>query len=186
VKRKIILPLLISLAVVASMTAGTYKAYVTMKVDPVVGNTSVAELAFAPGNGNVSSDFITTDPGNPMQIIFNFGDVQPNSQYLYEETLKITNNKPYAVQLKVSAVTWPMSSSQGNLEIWHGGCVYNAYAWMYSSKYGGVQPGTINLAAHGTAGDTDYISFFLATDYTCPAGSYNGTVTFYAWVWEAP
>jgi hypothetical protein len=184
--RKIILPIVICLAVVASMTAGTYKAYVTMKVDPVVGNTSGAELAFAPGNGSVSSDFITTDPSNSMQIIFNFQNVQPNSQYYYEETLKITNNKPYAVQLKVSAVTWPMSPSQGNLEIWHGGCSCNSYAWMYSSKYGGVQPGTITLGASGGGCDTDYISFFLATDYTCPAGTYNGTVTFYAWVWQAP
>ncbi len=184
--RKIILPIVICLAVVASVSAGTYKAYVTMKIDPVVGNTNVAELAFAPGGGTVSPDFVQTDPGNPMQVIMEFGNVQPNSQYLYEETLKITNNKPYAVQLKVSAVTWPMTAAQGNLEIWHGGCANNLYAWMYSSQFGGVQPGTINLTAAGTPGDHDYISFFLQTNYGCPAGTYNGTVTFYAWVWQAP
>jgi hypothetical protein len=182
--RKIILPLVICLALVASVSAGTYKAYVTMKIDPVVGPTSVAELAFAPGSGTVSADFVKTDPGNSMQVIMHFGKVQPNSKYYYEETLKVTNNKPYTVQLKVSNVSGTITNLD-NFEIWHGGCGLNPWANFYMSKYGGVvNTGSCTITL--PANTSDYISFMLSTDYDDPAGTYNGTVTFYAWVWQAP
>lgn len=184
--RKVILPLIVCLALVASIGAGTYKAYVTMKIDPVVGPTAGAELAFAPGSGLVSPDFVRTDPNNSMQVIMAFGDVQPNSTYEYHECLKVTNNKPYDVELKVWAVTGNITTLD-NLEIWHTGCSCNPYEWMYSSKYGGVKPAKIILKASGDGGgcDTDYISFHLNTDYNDSGGTYTGTVTFRAFRWEA-
>jgi len=188
VKRKIFLPLIISLAVVASVSAGMYQANVTMKIDPVVGATGGSELAFAPGSGGasgVSGNFITTDPNNALQIIVDFGQVQPNSIYQYHEVLKVTNNKPYDVELKVSAVSGNITTLD-NLEIWHGGCSCNTWQWMYASKYGGVQPGKIILKAHGDACDHDYISFFLSTAYTDPGGNYTGTVTFQAYKYQSP
>ena len=184
-KRKILLPLIISLAVVASVSAGMYQANVTMKIDPVVGSTSGAELAFAPGSGTVSPNFIQTDPNNSLQIIMHFGNVQPNSIYQYHEVLKVTNNKPYDVELKVSAVSGNITTLD-NLEIWHGGCSCNPWAWMYSSKYGGVQTGKIILKANGTACDHDYINFYLSTAYTDPGGNYTGTVTFQAYKYQSP
>lgn len=183
-KRKIILPLVICLAVVASIGAGTYKADVTMNMDPIVGPTGGAELAFAPGGGTVSPDFVRTDPNNSMQVIMHFGNVQPNSMYMYEETLKVTNNQPYAVQLKVSNVSGTITNLD-NLEIWHGGCGINPWANFYMSKYGGVvNTGSCTITL--PANTSDYISFMLSTDYFDPAGSRTGTVTFYAWRYEAP
>jgi hypothetical protein len=107
VKRKILLPLIISLAVVASVSAGTYTAQVTMNVDPNVTNTSAAELAFESLGGAVDNDFIVTygTGGGANQVKFDFGNVQPDSVYSYMNVLYVTNMKPYRVKLRVSDIS---------------------------------------------------------------------------------
>ena len=185
-KRKIILPIVICLAVVATMTAGTYKAYVTMKVDPVVGSTSVAELAFAPGTGQVAPNFIVPDSGQSLQVMLDFGQVQPNSNYKYEECLKVTNNKPYSVDLYVDNVSGNILSLLPNaqLEIWGSD---SPWPWMWenipgsSTRYPATASNFYTIPAYGTT----YISFRLTTSYYATGGTYTGTVTFYAWRWQS-
>jgi len=230
VKRKIFLPLIISLAVVASVSAAGYTALVTMDIDPIVGDTSAAELAFQSVGGAVADNFIVTydTGGGANQVKFVFGNVQPDSVYSYMDVLYVTNMKPYRVKLAVSDVSGSIKTLLDNenavLTLYgrysghpenvppgvilpscgNRGSMYNEYAYggyddsMYDSGYG------IFTVTHTTANDyvnpswhpqrlqaypnflsypgdwnscRIFLSFRLATCHTCPAGTYDGTIT---------
>jgi hypothetical protein len=147
VKRKILLPLIISLAVVASVSAGTYTAQVTMNVDPTVTSTSAAELAFESVGGAVDNDFIVTADtgGGANQITFDFSNVQPDSVYSYMNVLYVTNMKPYRVKLRVSDVSGDIKTLLDSKQ-----AVLTLYG-RYSGHPENVPPGVI-LPSCGTRG----------------------------------
>ena len=147
---------------------------------------SVAELAFAPGTGQVAPNFIVPDSGQSLQVMLDFGQVQPNSNYKYEECLKVTNNKPYSVDLYVDNVSGNILSLLPNaqLEIWGSD---SPWPWMWenipgsSTRYPATASNFYTIPAYGTT----YISFRLTTSYYATGGTYTGTVTFYAWRWQS-
>jgi hypothetical protein len=177
--KKVIFPLVVALALVASVSAGAYTAAFTMDIDPVVESTSGAELAFAAASGSVGNNFI--QPGNnPLQVKMVFGQVQPDSEYRYEECLKVTNNKPYDVGLAVASVSIPEPLfSYCDFQIWEAD-----YPWktQYESWGGTVQPWTHTF--HLGAGQSTYLSFRLRMHGTAAAGTFIGTTTFKAEKWE--
>jgi hypothetical protein len=101
--RKVIFPLVIVLALVTSVGAASYVAQVGNEGVSAVDDTQDAELALAPAANLIATDLVELT-GDPDIITVNFRNIQRNSLYRYENVLKITNNKPYAIQLKVKDV----------------------------------------------------------------------------------
>lgn len=196
--RKVIFPLVIALALVASMSAAAYTAQVTMDIDPVVGATGGAELAFASAGGAVADDFVVgyDTGGGAYQVKFDFGNVQPDSTYIYWNCLEIINNKPFPVEVTipqhVSGDLYDNLLAPGYATLsvlrtpnsgWGPPCDY-----MYDSDY---TPGAwhsnavTKLREYGMIGNPynryrQFIPMRLVTDHTAPAGTYTGTITFKA------
>lgn len=184
--RKVILPLVIALALVASLGAtASYYARVDMEVDPEVGSTTLAELAFDTGEDAVADEFVIVT-GNPAVVSVDYGDIQADSNYNYYWVVEVTNNKPYDVCLRVK-------SADGQLDDTNDGVGFQV--WMTDDR------GTTNLTLiydeEGIDtpvtwfcipdGETVYMSFEVMTSSyqgtnlgSLSAGSYQGTFQFEA------
>jgi hypothetical protein len=193
VKRKILLPIVICLAVVASMgAASAYTARVSINADPTVGSTIAAELAVWYNTSNPIAEDVLSYTGSPDVVKVELQTVQRDSEYIYESVLQVTNQKDYGVWLCVENVS-------GNLGQWYGagGTNYGDAAknfdfkimghssttgWQcfWTNGHGGSPTegswGWVWLTAHETAD----VSFYVWAGNGAAAGDYNGTITFKA------
>lgn len=186
--KKLILPLIMIMVLVASVGGSSYVATVSMKIDPEVGPTQEAELAFASAGDDIADDFVVVPVDDPLVVKFDFGKVQPKSKYQYNQVLAVTNGKPYEVTLSIESVsdgdsgnlvTELLNMDYAELAISKSDISWETSNLMYDSTDGLAQA-TIILSGHGTANDTAYISFRLITNSDAPEDTFTGEVTFKA------
>ena len=181
-KRKILLPIIICLAVVGSVAAATsYTARVDVEADPTVGHTKNAELAIYYDKSDPIAEDVLNYTGSPKVVEVKLKKVQRNSEYIYRRVLKITNNKLYDIWLRCENVSsnlgdWEAdfnftmvghsTAAPGDQCLWtdgHGGDSTSPPAW-----------GVIKIPAGATA----YVSFEVETGNAPDHTSYTGTITF--------
>lgn len=173
--RKIILPLVLVLALVASVGAFSgYVAEVSMDADPTVSSTTEAELAVA---RNSSPDVVSSDvieyTGTPAVVEAKFKKVQRNSEYNYYWVLKITNKKPYDVCLDVMSVTDSLNDTHDfDFRIW---ATPTETQDRLCQLWGNGAP----VSSYCLADDSScYISFIIDTGDNPSYTNYHGTITF--------
>ena len=191
-KRKILLPILICLAVVGSVAAATaYTARVSIDADPDVGHTKNAELAVFFDKTNPIANDVLNYTGSPKVVEVKLKKVQRDSEYIYKEVLKVQNNKPYNVWLTVEDVStnlgdWYAPGSYGQ----PGNDKFN-FKIMAKSTTTGWQcfwvdghGGSSTVGSWGwillTPGETVPISFYVQAGSNTVGGSYTGMITFKA------
>jgi hypothetical protein len=193
VKRKIILPIVICLAVVASMgAASAYTARVSINADPLVDSTTVAELAVLYTQSDPIAEDVLSYTGSPYVVKVELQTVQRDSEYIYEKVLQVQNNKDYGVWLCVENVS-------GNLGAWYAPGSYGQpannnfnFKIMGHSSTTGWQCFWVD--GHGgpptpsggygwvwlNAGETADVSFYVQAGPATTGGTYSGNITFKA------
>ena len=177
--RKLVLPLVIMLALLATVSGAQYMARVDMTVDPIEGHTYDSELALSIPSNPIAQDFLSyvAGAGQGDVVLADFKTVQRSSEYFYKQVLYITNNKPYDVTLKVSSVDIVTdgsgASGQFTFQIMGQPPVY-----LISLDSDGT-PSMQNTIAI-PAGGTHTIGFRLTTTDTCEAQTVVFTVHFVA------
>lgn len=189
--RKVILPLVIALALVASVAGANYVAQVDMEADPNVVGTQAAELAFSFNTSDpVANDVLSWDYGSPRVIEADFGDVQRNSEYDYYWAMQVTNNKPYDVCLMVKDVTGNLGASGDDFELRIWANETDRAEFKYCSAGGEYSELWRDFERRASAewcpcyclpaGKSCWISFVVETLNNPTHTNYSGTITFKA------
>ena len=179
--RKIAFPLLVVLALFSTVAAASYYGLVTSKVNTSVTGTGIADLAFAPADDAVGHAFVQTDPGQPLQVQLNFGNVQPNSIYNWSQVLKITNNEAFPVSVLIDgdyshAITGDFKTMLSNYGVMFTATMSTG-SYYYQVANGGqvFVMGTTTLAP----GASTFVTFQLTTPYDFPGpGVFGGWIRF--------
>jgi hypothetical protein len=190
--KKVIFLVVTCLALIATVGAATYTARVGISATSNVGHTQNAELAVFFDKGDPIANDILNYTGDPKVVKVNFKKIQRNSEYIYQDVLKITNNKDYYVWLCVESVS-------GNLGAWYAGGSYGQPAnnkfnfkimghssttgdqCFYVDGHGGpAWPNTSYGWVKVNPGETALVSFYLKSGDLTAGGDYNGTITFKA------
>lgn len=190
--RKIILPLIICLALVASIGAAAYTARVSIWADPKVVHTKNAELAVYFDKCDQIANDVLNYVGNPKVVEVKLRKVQRDSEYIYKEVLQVKNNKSYNVYLCVENVSgtlgaWYAPGSYGqpandnfNFKIM-GHSTTTGWQCLWVDGHGGPSSHTAGwgwlLVQPGEAAD---ISFYVQAGPKTAGGDYDGTITFKA------